>query len=66
MARSSKHRLMAVRISTIDGVRWDLTISQFDRPIPFEDRPATREDAMADTSEQQYRALKSRLSNAVA
>lgn len=46
----------------IDGVRWDLTVSQFDRPIPFEDRPATREDAVADTSEQQYRALKSRLS----
>ncbi len=52
--------------NTIDGVRWDLTISQFDRPIPFEDRPATREDAMADTSEQQYRALKSHLNNAVA
>lgn len=50
----------------IDGVRWDLTISQFDRPIPFEDRPASREDAMADTSEQQYQALKRRLEANVA
>ncbi|WP_244642462.1 hypothetical protein [Phyllobacterium sp. 628] len=47
--------------NVIDGVRWDLTVSQFDRPIPFEDRPAMREDAMADTSEQLYQALKRRL-----
>ncbi len=46
---------------TIDGVKWDMTVSQFDRPIPFEDRPATREEAMADTSEAQYHALKRRL-----
>ena len=45
----------------IDGVRWDMTISQFDRPIPFEDRPTTRDEAMADTSEPQYQALKRRL-----
>jgi hypothetical protein len=45
----------------IDSVKWDMTVSQFDRPIPFEDRPATREEAMADTSEQQYQALKRRL-----
>ena len=45
----------------IDGVRWDMTVSQFDRPIPFEDRPATREEAMADTSEMQYQALRRRL-----
>ncbi|MBA8877890.1 YunG family protein [Phyllobacterium myrsinacearum] len=45
----------------IDGVRWDLTISQFDRPIPFQDQPASREDAMVDTSEQQYQKLKERL-----
>lgn len=47
--------------NAIDGVKWDMTVSQFDRPIPFEDRPATREEAMADTSEEQYRALKRRL-----
>ncbi|MEP7452614.1 hypothetical protein [Phyllobacterium sp. SB3] len=45
----------------IDGVRWDMTVSQFDRPIPFEDNPATRDEAMADTSESQYQALKRRL-----
>lgn len=47
--------------NVIDGIKWDMTVSQFDRPIPFEDRPATREEAMADTSEEQYRALKRRL-----
>ena len=41
--------------------RWDLTISQFRQPIPFEDLPATREEAMADTSPKQYEALRSRL-----
>lgn len=45
----------------IDGVRWDLTVSQFDHPIPFEDRPSSREEAMADTSSRQYEALKARL-----
>jgi hypothetical protein len=47
--------------NVIDGVKWDLTVRQFDRPIPFEDRPATREEALADTSEEQYHALKRRL-----
>lgn len=41
----------------IDGVRWDFTVSQFDRPIPFEDLPASRDEAMADTSPAQYLAL---------
>ena len=41
--------------------RWDLTISQFADPIPFEDLPATREEAMADTSPKQYEALRSSL-----
>ncbi len=45
----------------IDGVRWDLTVSQFDYPIPFEDRPSNRDEAMADTSPRQYEALKARL-----
>lgn len=45
----------------INGVRWDMTVSQFDRPIPFEDKPATRDEAMADTSEPQYQALRRRL-----
>lgn len=45
----------------IEDVRWDFTISQFDRPIPFQDMPATRADAMADTSPAQYQALRRRL-----
>ena len=47
--------------NVIDGVRWDMTVSQFDRPIPFEDRPATRDEAMADTSDVQYQAPRRRL-----
>ncbi|MCK9553513.1 hypothetical protein [Aquamicrobium sp.] len=45
----------------IGGIKWDFTISQFDRPIPFEDLPSSREEAMADTSSVQYEALKTRL-----
>ncbi len=47
--------------NSIDGVRWDLTVSQFDYPIPFEDRQSSRDEAMADTSQDQYDALRSRL-----
>lgn len=45
----------------LDGVRWDLTVSQFDQPIPFEDLPATRSQALADASPEAYAALRSRL-----
>ena len=45
----------------VDGVRWDFTISQFDRPIPFEDRRSSRAEAMADTSRTQYDALRRRI-----
>ncbi|MGL4488400.1 MAG: YunG family protein [Rhizobiaceae bacterium] len=45
----------------IGSVNWDMTVSQFDRPIPFEDLPASRDEAFADTSPHQYQALKSRL-----
>jgi hypothetical protein len=41
----------------IDGQRLDLTQSQFSAPIAYDDLPATREDAMADTSQAQYEAL---------
>lgn len=47
--------------NSIDGVRWDLTVSQFDYPIPFEDLASSREEALADTSREQYDALRSRL-----
>ncbi|SMG55126.1 YunG family protein [Paraburkholderia susongensis] len=45
----------------IDGKRWDLTISQFAEPIPFDDTPSTRAAALADTSREKYERLKSRL-----
>ena len=45
----------------IDGVRWDLTVSQFAEPIPFEDRAASREQAMADAGDDAYRTLRRRL-----
>lgn len=48
----------------IDGVRWDLTVSQFREPIPYEDTPSSREAALADTSLDKYALLKERLAGA--
>ncbi|MBB5442806.1 MULTISPECIES: hypothetical protein [unclassified Paraburkholderia] len=45
----------------IDGSRWDLTVSQFAEPIPFDDTRSSREAAFADTSREKYELLKSRL-----
>ena len=45
----------------IDGTRWDLTISQFAEPIPFDDTPASREAAMSDTTPEKYYILRERL-----
>jgi hypothetical protein len=45
----------------IGGSRWDFTMEQFDRPIPYDDQPSTREEAFADTSPAQYRILRRRL-----
>ncbi|WP_187970527.1 YunG family protein [Aquibium microcysteis] len=45
----------------VGGHRVDLTAGQFDAPIVYEDRPASRAEAMADTSPAQYHALRSRL-----
>ncbi|MEX3810872.1 hypothetical protein AB3X96_11450 [Paraburkholderia sp. BR13439] len=45
----------------IDGKRWDLTVSQFAEPIPFDDTRSSREAAFADTSREKYELLKSRL-----
>lgn len=45
----------------IDGVRYDFTASQFERPIAYDDAPATRDEALADTSPAQYAALKTAL-----
>ena len=45
----------------VNGVRRDFTIGQFDRPITFEDTPASHAEAMADTSREQYQALRRRM-----
>ena len=45
----------------IDGKRWDLTISQFAEPIPFDDTRSSREAAFADTTREKYELLKTRL-----
>lgn len=41
----------------IDGLRVDFTESQFAAPIAYQDVPATRAEAFADTNEDQYRIL---------
>jgi hypothetical protein len=45
----------------IGNTRWDLTISQFDVPIPFDDLPAGRDEVLADTSPEQYQLLAHRV-----
>ena len=45
----------------IEGRRWDLTVSQFATPIGYDDLPSSRQEALADTSRQQYAALVERL-----
>jgi hypothetical protein len=45
----------------IDGKRFDFTDSQFDGPIEYMDLPSNRDEAMLDTSPQQYSVLKQNL-----
>jgi hypothetical protein len=45
----------------IDGRRWDLTVSQFATPIGYDDLPSSRQEALADTSQQKYVLLVKRL-----
>lgn len=45
----------------IDGERLDLTSSQFDQSIPFDDTLSSRAEALADTSLEQYFLLRRRL-----
>ena len=47
--------------NSIDGRRWDLTVSQFETPIGYDDLPSSRQEALADTSKQQYVTLVERL-----
>jgi hypothetical protein len=44
------------------GERVDLTDSQFSAPIAYDDVPATRAEALGDTSVEQYQALRKALS----
>ena len=45
----------------IDGKKWDLTFRQFAEPVPYDDTPSSRDAALADTSEQKYALLTTRL-----
>lgn len=45
----------------INGVKWDLTVSQFSEPIPYDDTRSSREAALADTSSEKYVLIKQRL-----
>jgi GNAT superfamily N-acetyltransferase len=45
----------------IGARRWDLTISQFETPIRYDNLSSTREEALADTSPEQYRLLRQRI-----
>jgi hypothetical protein len=47
----------------IDGVKWDLTASQFLEPIPYDDALSSREMALADTSTEKYTLIKERLAS---
>lgn len=51
--------------NVIDGTKWDLTVSQFAEPIPYEDLPATRDEALGDCSVAKYELLAGRLTAAM-
>ncbi|WP_294236579.1 hypothetical protein [uncultured Sphingomonas sp.] len=45
----------------ISGTRWDLTVSQFAEPIPFDDNVSSRDAALQDTTLEKYLAVTQRL-----
>jgi hypothetical protein len=47
--------------NSIGGQRWDLTMSQFQEPIPFDDTPSSRDEALADCGVTKYGELAGRL-----
>lgn len=49
----------------IGGARLDLTISQFDQSVTFDDALSSRAEALADTSLEQYFLLRRRLGSIV-
>lgn len=51
--------------NVIDGQRRDLTVSQFDTPPQYLDRPSNRDEAFADTNSHQYETLAERFESAL-
>jgi hypothetical protein len=49
----------------IDGLRLDLTADQFSNPLEYRDAPASRDDALADTTPAQYHELARRFGSAI-
>jgi hypothetical protein len=45
----------------INGIKWDLTVSQFGEPEPYDDTLSSREVALRDTSDHKYNLLTMRL-----
>ena len=45
----------------INGIKWDLTVSQFSDPEPYDDTLSSRDLAIQDTSESKYLLLTARL-----
>lgn len=52
--------------NVIDGTKWDLTVSQFAEPIPYDDIPASRDDALGDCSVAKYALFSDRVAKTLA
>jgi len=46
----------------VGGKRVDFTASQFESPIGYDDLPSNRDEALSDTSAEQYQLLRERVS----
>jgi hypothetical protein len=47
--------------NVVDSKKWDITVSQFREPIPYDDTASSRDAALADTSPEKYALLRARL-----
>lgn len=47
--------------NSVDGQRLDLTATQFEQPIEYQDLPSNRTEAFEDTSAEKYEVLKQRM-----
>jgi hypothetical protein len=45
----------------IDGRRWDLTMSQFAKPIGYDNLPGDRDEALSDLTWEKYQLLRRRV-----